>query len=447
MSKSRWVSLACVLLLITFGLTVRMVYQANTVVDAPLRADAGQYHRIAWNVINHGVFSMAYPAETSPEPDSYRGPGYPLLIALSMRLGGEEHEYLYLLVIQALIGALSAGLTFLLARCWLSTGYALAAGLLVAIWPHSVAISGLILTETLYGFCLLLAVYLLSRAWQSRSMLWYGLSGLVFAWAALVNPGILFFPLALALLLAVQDRKCAIVFLLCALLLPGVWSVRGAMLDTGSSSSGRLMENVLACMDRDFAYKDTPDANAARERMREGVDRFEHDSGAELQRIVDRLATEPWAYARWYLLEKPIKYWRWALVEGGDDLHVYPVSVSAYHNLTFFQVTAALCRGLNQILMLGAFSAVAWLLVLFASRHGHQVAAPLLYVSLLFAYATALHSVLMPDPRYAIPFRPFQIMLALSLVAMVHTYWRSHAARQREGLTLQAQVSATSAPD
>ena len=203
---------------------------------------------------------MAVPGEATPSPDSYRSPGYPFLVALSIKMGS---EYKGLLLMQAILGALSVALTIAIARTWLPFAYAMLAGLGVAVWPHLVTLSGYVLTETLFGFTLLLGIYLLICATRDKRPYQYALAGFAFAYSALVNPAILIFPLLIGAVLIFSHRKCAVLFLLCSLSFPMAWGARGAMLDSTETSSGRLMENILAGNEPDFDYTLLPEALVA----------------------------------------------------------------------------------------------------------------------------------------------------------------------------------------
>lgn len=424
MFRKEWGKHFCVAAVILFSLWFRIEYQATTIVDVPLRADAGQYYAIGWNLFNHGVASMAYPNEATPTPDSYRGPGYPLLITLSLMLGGYEKELEYLLFIQAVLGALSVALTIAIARQWLSFTYAVLAGVLVAVWPHSVTMSGLILTETFFGFTLLLGTYLLGCASNSQRAYQYAFAGLAFAYSALINPAILLFPILVGAILIFSQRKYAVLFLLCALSLPVAWGARGVMIESGNNSSGRLMENVLAGMEPAWDYNHSPSALAAKSRVTKAMEDYRDDLPGALNFIADRIVENPRYYANWYLAQKPLRFWQWSIL-GSGDIYVYPVLVSPFETKTFFRLVVAFCHGLNLPLMIAAFCFV----LVFASqvvRHRSQDQhMPLVFVVLLFVYATLLYSLLTPDPRYAIPFRPFEILLAFSLLALVHKQVRN----------------------
>lgn len=419
--QRRLVDVALFAAIVALALFLRLYYQQVTVVDQPVRADAAQYARIAWNLRQHGVVSMAPPADTPPVPDSYRGPGYPLLLAGAMGLAGTDDPrwYGYALTAQALLGAGTVALIMLIAGGFLAPAYVRAVGLLYAVWPHAITLSGYLLTETLFGFTLALGVYLLTRALASRRVLTFASAGAAFSFAALVNPIIIpFAPLAGALLLRRAPRP-ALVFMLCAALLPAWWAVRGAGIPAApnATSSYRLAENLLIGAEPDFpgAYRGDPVGLAVRARVDEALDAYAAHPAALGPLLLERLAAEPVRLLAWYLLEKPAALWTWSVAQGVGDVYVYPTPVSPFELNPWYRALHALCYGLNTPLMVAAFGMLG--VVLYRAWRGPAPPDALWLTALLVGYATAIHMVLTPDARYAVPFRGFEIALAVGLVA------------------------------
>jgi hypothetical protein len=254
------------------------------------------------------------------------------------------------------------------------------------------------------------------------------MAGFSFSCAALVNPVILAFPLLIGAFLLFSKRQYALLFIVCTLLLPLAWGARGLMLDADRSASGRLMENVLVGTHPDFTYLDTSEAVAAGSRFHQELASFQQDPSGELKAILERLADKPAFYAKWYFLQKPMRLWQWSIVQGYDDIYVYPVMFPAFTIQPFFRLIASFCYSLNGWLFAAAMCSVLVLASRVVRGSLEDKDTPLVTVALLFVYATVLHMALTPDPRYAAPFRPFEILLALSFVAMVHQYWNANKA-------------------
>ena len=79
------------LLFLIFLTALLMRTQYLRLVDSQIliAKDAKQYVNYGHNLIHHQTFSMGDSA-TLPQPDSFRSPGYPVLIASSMLIGGES---------------------------------------------------------------------------------------------------------------------------------------------------------------------------------------------------------------------------------------------------------------------------------------------------------------------------------------------------------------------
>ncbi|HET7063830.1 MAG TPA: hypothetical protein VFI49_06095, partial [Rudaea sp.] len=95
---------------VAIALFLRWYYVVTAMVVNPMRGDAVQYYSYAWNLLNHHVFSMANPGAGLVPPDSYRAPGYPLLLAAWMALVDDFDLWFAVVVLtQCVLGALTAG--------------------------------------------------------------------------------------------------------------------------------------------------------------------------------------------------------------------------------------------------------------------------------------------------------------------------------------------------
>ena len=194
----RWVLMLGVAAVAAFLL--RWYYIGTAEVINPVRGDARQYVSYALNLAYHGTFSSAPAGSALFPPDSYRDPGYPLLLALWMRLYGPGPEWLRaVLMCQAMLGALTVALAMQLGRSWLERGWCVAAGVALAIWPQAIAISGVLLSETLTGFLCVAALLASQRALARNSMVFAFAAGLGFGLAGLTNAVLIPFGVLLAL--------------------------------------------------------------------------------------------------------------------------------------------------------------------------------------------------------------------------------------------------------
>ena len=429
-------SVAPMLVIGAVALSLRLFYLFAMQVDIPLRADAGQYFRIALNVVQYGVFSIADPQSGVPLPDSFRAPGFPVVIALPLALGSDiGTAYWYVLLMQALIGAAIAMVMLALARRWLSRNYALGAGLLIAVWPHLITQGGYVLTETMFGGLVVGAIFLLVRASESGRPFIYAIAGATVAAAALVNQMIVLLPfLLLVCILPAKRYSQAAVFLVAALSLPALWAVRDAHIESPQGHSGdeRLFENVMIGLEPDFVdYHHAPNlpAGIAAKRVMEGRELYAQDKSAAYAAVFARIRQDPLYYVMWFA-QKPALLWQWSVVQGAGDIYVYPMLASPFENNPLYRFIAAFCYGLNTPLAVAAF-VMALLVLLSIWRKGLRTEdCALLLCVLTFCYAEFVYTALTPDARYANPFRPLEIVLSVTLLARLAGYVLSHRAKR-----------------
>jgi hypothetical protein len=160
-------------------------------------------------------------------------PGYACFLGLIFATGLASPSSLGgAVAAQIVLSALVGGAAFLVAG-WLGGARpAIAAGILMAIEPSSVAYSNFIMSETLYTAGLLGAI-LLWRLWWKRAGT--GSLMLLAAWVGvlpLIRPVAVYLPFLLALLIGLSGAggrprpRAALIFLAVSLLAPVAWSAR-----------------------------------------------------------------------------------------------------------------------------------------------------------------------------------------------------------------------------
>ncbi|WP_458071596.1 glycosyltransferase family 39 protein [Rhodanobacter sp. BL-MT-08] len=445
----RWtISLFCLTFL---ALIVRWYYVSTALVIHPVRGDATQYVSYAWNLLTHGTFAKDLPGSASITADNYRDPGYPLFLALLMKaFGTEDIWYASVLLCQALLGALTVALSTQLGKFWLASRWALLAGILMAVWPHSVSITGVLLSETLLSFLCAAALLAFAIACRRGSYYWAFSSGLIFGAAALTNSVLVPFGVVLAALFAwrrLAARPLCAALAIGALLLPGCWALRNSQLPPASvdSSRDRALLNFAQGELPNYhqAYRDSFFGNAVQKKHASATLSAVDAQYALLRKslpdglgaFLGEVEKQPASYAFWYLVEKPHELWDWNIVFGQGDIYVYPTVNSPFKTFRLWIALEAVCQSLNPLMtLLGA----AGLLSLALSSHFRHWAsparhglAPLIAVAFLLAFATTVYCVLQEEPRYSIPYRPFEILMAFTAIAAANRFWisRSNLAR------------------
>ncbi len=119
-------------------------------------------------------------------PTAYRYPLLPLILSVFFRVFGER--YIPFMLLQALLGALTAAMTAQTGKKVFGKPLALSAGLFTALNPELISFTRMMLTETLFAFFLALAGLLLTGFLEKRSFLFAALSGAVLGAASLCRP-------------------------------------------------------------------------------------------------------------------------------------------------------------------------------------------------------------------------------------------------------------------
>jgi hypothetical protein len=147
--------------------------------------------------------------------------------------------------------------------------------------------------------------------------------------------------------------------------------------------------------------------------------------------LVSRLGAQPGKYALWYV-SKPALLWSWSMRIASGHIYVFPTRDSPLESNDIAWYT------MQVLVIVNPFMAVLALLgcvVAIVSR-----ADPAARITgLLLLYVTAVYALLQSEPRYAVPFRGAEIVMALVGLAWFGAVLRSAwLARHRRGSALPA---------
>ena len=159
-------------------------------------ADAVEFNALGLNMAKGEGYALV-----PGRPTSFRAPGFPIFLAAIYSVSYENYFLVYLM--QALVGALTCGITYLLARELLPERAARASGILAAVYFPSIYNGTLLLSEPLFSACLALGVLLFIRHLRIGGLLQIIAAGLALGAGTLVRPFALLMLPALAALLAV----------------------------------------------------------------------------------------------------------------------------------------------------------------------------------------------------------------------------------------------------
>lgn len=415
-----WPLTVALITLLSLGLRLHYVIHAQVlqpVYDQQhVRADGVEYYAYARNLVQHRTFSMAPESGAPPAADSFRDPGYPVFLAAWMAIWPDwDPWYAAVLLSQAVLGGLTVPLGMMLARRWMPLPWLAAAGTLMALWPHSIAINSFILSESLVGFLTVAGLVWLGRPLDAgrRTAAMGGTA--VLAMAGLSNAVLIPAAAIAALWLTACrriNRRTALALLVFPFLLCGTWQARNALLVTPSSTTGRALINLDqgSWPEYHWAYQGAmqraPDSIEAMQAIDEETALVQRDPVRGLRTILGRFGEHPLHYAAWYL-SKPALLWGWNIRMGQGDIYVYPTRASPFVDNGILRAVAAVCRALNPLLLVAM--AASWILIVWRRQH----VLPSLHLTAAIAvYVTFVYSALQAEPRYAIPFRPLEILLA-----------------------------------
>ncbi|MGR9072609.1 MAG: ArnT family glycosyltransferase [Gammaproteobacteria bacterium] len=449
----------CVISVMLLAWQIRVQYIEQTEFFWAVQGDATRYLKYAGNLMEHGVFSKSKTNGSAPTPDAFRTPGYPAYIALVAYLNAVPAKAVSIPLIynvtdkplelifwplvysQAILGALTAGLTVMLGALFLRLGWAVLAGLLTAMSPHLVAAGANILSETLFGVVLLFAIYVFVLAQKKNRPIYWAVSGFGFGVGYLVNPVIFFVPFILCGLAFFfkgrieKENSAAMGGRMAVLVIPFIlvvigWSARNAVSlpDSASTGADRLLVNLIQGSYPDYhshmrktGRSDHPDNPATIE-----IRQVNGYAPLFFERLFTRFLGDPVHYLNWYLIEKPALLWDWNVMMGQGDVYVYTVNKTFYDkSLSAIASYSLMKSGHHWLLVMAAFSLF---FLVKAGKHENTFTPTALYISLV--YFSVIYVVTQAEPRYSFPLRPEMYLCAVFFISAMLKSSRNFGKRE-----------------
>ncbi|HNQ35604.1 MAG TPA: glycosyltransferase family 39 protein [bacterium] len=318
---------------------------------------------------------------------------YPAFLAAVYALLGKG--FLAVRIIQAVLGAVTCGLVFLLARRIFDSPRAgILAALAAVVSPALVAAASYVLTETLATFLLIGAVFLLLSGLDKQCRLDWWLAGILFGLASLVRPSILLLPFGLAVLLPAALEKArrpalAAGLMLGTLLAVAPWTARNykvfhRFIPIGLGGGFNLWAGSYAPWDGDYNWRDL----GAAEDLVAGLSQVEADRKYSSEAIKN-IRANPGFYAR-LAFRKIGRFWLQA--PGSQQvLAGWPAARGLVYLAHYLTLLLAAAGGAAAIL-----------------RRRREAWLPFLVI----LYFTGIHVLMLALPRYHIPALPMVAVLA-----------------------------------
>lgn len=421
-----WIKVLILVGIVAYGFELRIQTALQSDVVSPLRADAGQYFTYAYNLRHHGIYSRFKEVSRDGaglKPDALRSPGYPIFLLPFSGKPVNHRSILNITVAQAILSTTTIALVFLIGRSFLPFWAALGAAALTSLSPHLVNANIFVLTESLFTFMLLAGVWVLAQTKEESHSLWVLLFGCLIGALALVRPSVQYFPLLVAGFYFLNFRwpvalKFVMVTMIGFILIFGPWLVRNQY------SVGKPTDDYLKIATLhhgvypNFMYRDDPTTYGFPYRYDPRSPEIVNSVDSVLAEIKRRFLAEPGRHLKWFLIGKPIALWQWNLVQGPGGGFVYPVSSTPYMSVKHFQVTHRAMEVLHiPLVILGLLGSLLVWSPSAAKILGSQGCFAARAVSMFLIYFTAIHSIGVPFPRYAVPLRP--LLYAMAFVPII----------------------------
>ena len=403
--------------LFIFSLLLRSIFYYTVEMEPPeIRADAEKYLITAVNLVDYNTYS--YQTNFPLQSSTRLVPGYPLFLSAIYALVSDlTYTIKIAFQLQLFMSAMIPVFATLIARLFLPIIPALLIGLLITFHPHQIIVPSYLLTETLFSFLFISAIYFLLISINKEKWSLVTLAGLLLAWATLTRPiTILLIPFLIIILWRVkQSLNSKIVFIAVLVFVCWVpWVI-------WSNSSADLKESNLKAVVGlgsypDFTYQEFRGfPNIEDPAFGKNVASWDN----LVQSILSRVIESPAPYIFWYTIGKPASLWGFDMVQGQGGAFIYPVKSSLYHNSKIWFWLYKTIKLIHQPMLIFAML-VAFIVLIKASIHKHKnVPQEMLIIASIVVYATLSHIPLASLPRFSIPFQPFAIMLAIATLYFI----------------------------
>jgi 4-amino-4-deoxy-L-arabinose transferase-like glycosyltransferase len=199
----------------------------SLMVDPSAWKDSLAYMRIASSLISGHGFSQGGVSSSI----DYRSPLYPIFLAVTYKVFGGSN--LAVQVVQAILGAITCWLVYAIGQRLFNTSTGILSALIMSVYPPLVYVSGLLMSEQLFIFLLILSIFLLIRNGRNPSCRWTSLSGICLGLASLTRPAavvlIPFFAIYLCLERTLSRKRrfiLGIALVSSAFLIISSWTIR-----------------------------------------------------------------------------------------------------------------------------------------------------------------------------------------------------------------------------
>lgn len=286
--------------------------------------DDVKYLRSAWTFLETGRYTYNY----TDIDTVFIMPGITTLLAGFVAIFG-KYPMLQFKIFQALLGAASLYMIFLIGRSIFSVRIGLIAAWIMCIYAPSIYITNIMLTESVFYFLFLLLFLFTVRALESGSWRYYIGGGIVLGLAVLFRPFIIAFPGVVFLMWLIKKYPIshmfkfgvAVIAIVCLIMFP--WIVRNYILfdrfiPLTKASGNPALQGAFINYDQSVRQTENIDYYGIIQETTDivldlfGKDELVNDA-VESQMVKIRfeqvMPKEPFRYIYWYTIGKSIKNW------------------------------------------------------------------------------------------------------------------------------------------
>jgi hypothetical protein len=211
-----------------------------------------------------------------------------------------------------------------------------------------------------------------------------------------------------------------------------LWAGRNTLLPPGSDSTDRALVNLVEGSwplyhDAHIDERRNPIAHDVADAIRAEEHVMVRDPLAGLRAMRERFSSDPGYYLKWYVLQKPYLLWDWDIRIGSGGIYFLETKNSPFERNATLRLTERIFRALNPWLVAMAFASAIGLVLVALRRCPAPF--PLVLTASLAGYLSLVHTAFQAEPRYAVAYRPLEVMLAATFLAVVAT--RVSAFRER----------------
>jgi hypothetical protein len=429
--KWRWIG---ILLIAGLRFYLRCAAILETEIDHPIRADAAQYYITAYNLAKNGVYSMSFARLSDPsavlQPDSFRWPGLPLVIASFMSAWPDHmlilREVQWVNIIAGTAAILLIGVAAAMA---LPAWAALAVAFLTAISPHLVSLTVYLLTETPGAFFVALLLALCAfqpmNSAERRPYLMVTL-GIVIGVLALFRPIFAAFVPFLALAVSGDRLKCLALLVLGAALPLAPWFIRNMLSVVPGAAPSSLAQTLVMGAYPGYMFNGDPSTFPFPPSHDPDFNNASANVATALEEIWRRIAADPVGMMKWYFLGKPPYLWQFSNIDGVGDVFVYPIIATPFTSNPVFGLTHDAMRIMQwPIVLLAAVGSILVWLPGCAGFVAESRGLALRAGSLLLIFLTVATIPLNDPARFAVPVYPALFLMALVPLVVCVRYVRT----------------------